>query len=157
MKALLTRSFSYLFKRGRTIFAGHSAQSAAVETFNFTGLNQYEQETVRQYFAASINLVLTVNAIRQRQVAVDVASVLSAFQLAERSFIQIGMRPIFPPALHCISSFDTARLINKGLLCRLGDAESPVLYSAAMVRHVTKLRAKYQPRELDSTSYNPMA
>ncbi|MBS1994174.1 MAG: hypothetical protein JSS83_26870 [Cyanobacteria bacterium SZAS LIN-3] len=155
MKTLLD-GFLHLLSHLRSATSGGAASSSpTVERLKFDHLSDIQKEAVQRYFGAVIDLVQLTKAIRGRQVAVDVESVLTAFEQAERNFIWIGMRPIFPPSVHCISSFDADKLIDKGLIDLLAEKEAPVLYSPAMRRHVGKLTALYRPRMLDSQSYNP--
>jgi len=157
MKALLTSIFSYLFRRNSTPPAGPANTTEVASTLDFALLNQREQEAVRQYFFAAVNLMQLINGIRQRHRAVDVDSVLTDFRQAERSFIWAGMRPIFPPGVQCMASFDTAWLISTGMLARFDPAERVIIYSPAMDRYVAKLIVQYRAHELDSRSYNPLA
>jgi len=60
------------------------------------------------------------------------------------------MRPIFPPSLRLVSEFDTARLIELGLMVRSSESEKVVMYAPAMRAFATRLKTKTQPRELDS-------
>jgi hypothetical protein len=156
MTALLQVLFSYLPWCKRSQAGTLGTTESAGERLDFAQLSQHQQDAARHYFAAATNLMLLVNGIRQRQRAVDVDSVLSDFRLAERRFVMADLRPVFPPAVQCLSSFDPARLISKGLLARLEPAEQPMLYSKAMDRLVTKLMAQYQVHELDSRSFHPL-
>jgi hypothetical protein len=157
MNALLIKTFCYLFKRNRTA-AGEPKNTCTVEeTLDFALLCEREQEAVKQYFAATVHLMQLVNGIRQRQRAVDVETILTDFRLAERNFVFAGMRPIFPPGVQCLSNLDPAKLISTGLLARFGQTERVMIYSPAMDRYVAKLIAQYHPRELDSTSFNPLS
>jgi len=158
MKALLTRLVRYLKQwQPAQRSAAPPATADDENGFDFASLKQSEQEAVANYFGAVIDLVQLTKLIRERHRAVDSESVLAAFEQAERAYIWAGMRTIFPPAIHCVSSYDVDRLKSKGLLHRLSATEKAVIYSPAMRRHVAKLTAKFQPRQLDSQSYNPMS
>src|SRR5580658_8741870 len=146
MKALLKVLSSYLSRRKRRKL--DSPPASGSEGFTFASLSQQQQEAARQYFAAATNLMLTVNCIRDRQRAVDVQRVLSEFRLAERAFIMADLRPIFPPAVQCLSCFDPDRLISKGLLARLQPSEEPTIFARAMDRRVAKLMAQVPVCEL---------
>jgi hypothetical protein len=157
MKALLKVLFSYLPWQKRRKQEPLVATDTGAERLDFATLSQHQQDAAKQYFAAATNLMLTVNCIRDRRRAVDVDSVLAEFRLAERGFIMADLRPVFPPSVQCLGSFDPVRLISKGLLARLKPSEDPVIYASAMDRHVTKLMAKFKVCELDSTrSFNPL-
>jgi hypothetical protein len=152
MKALLKLLIASLATVGSTQAKAPEACDNTTDNVDFELLSGPSQETVRKYFYATARLMQLINCIRQMRRAIDVDVVLSEFRQAEREYVWAGFRTIYPPSIQRLKEFKPADLARFQMLTRLEDDESPVMYSPAMDRHVTKLMMQYRAQELDSSN-----
>jgi hypothetical protein len=120
----------------------------------FASLTGGEQTIVRDYFAASAELLSLLNSISKRRRAVDPQQVLSRYEICEKAYIAAGFVPFMPGAINAVGLCSMeADMLDKSRLIQRHQGQNIAISHLAPVlkRRVLRQLVEEQVHVLDSS------